>query len=164
MVDHLFVQLLAKEESIGHEIVDHPVVALRVTVDSGKGGRVDDGFGATGADNLMADVSGNLGIGKAREIAVDGDALAEDLADRLSQSIVEVRLAAEDEGEAVHGIAAEVHEHLDVVEDGGGEILGPEERLAAARISSSTRRSPSPAGKSPQKMEGKYVNKTKSNK
>lgn len=123
-IDYLFIQLLAEEEGVGHEVVDDPGVALGVAVDSGKGGRVDDRFGAAGAGDLMADVSGNFGVGKAGEIVVDGDALAEGLVDGFAQGIVEVRLAAEDEGKAVHGIAAEVHEHLDVIEDGGGEILG----------------------------------------
>ena len=59
-VDYLFIQRLVKEEGIGHEVVNHPGVALRVAVDSGKAG----------------------------EIVVDGDALAEGLVDRLRKVLL----------------------------------------------------------------------------
>ena len=37
---------------MGHEVVNHPGIALGVAVDGGKGGGVDDGIGATGAGDL----------------------------------------------------------------------------------------------------------------
>lgn len=119
-VDDFFVQLLSKEESLSHKIVDHPGVSLGVAVDSGEGGGINDGVRATRAGDLMADIGGHLGVGEAGEVVVDGDTLAEGLMDRLSQGVVEVGLTAEDEGKAVHGVAAEVHEHLDIVEDSSG--------------------------------------------
>ena len=83
-VDDFFVQLLAKEEGVSQEVVDHPGVALGMAVDSGECGRVDDGIGTAGAGNFVADIGGNLGIGKAGEIVMDGDALAECLMDGLA--------------------------------------------------------------------------------
>ncbi|MCM1234921.1 MAG: hypothetical protein NC489_32885 [Ruminococcus flavefaciens] len=80
---------------MGHEVVDHPGVALGVAVDSGKGSRVNDGFRTAGAGNFVADIGGNLGVGKTGEIVVDGDVLAEGLMDGLAQGVVEIRLAAE---------------------------------------------------------------------
>ena len=62
-----------------------------------------------------------------------GDALAQGLMDRLLQRAVQVGLPAEDKREAVQGVIAIVHEHLDVLQDAGGEVLrlvdGQEEGL-----------------------------------
>ena len=52
-----------------------------------------------------------------------GDALAQGLMDGLLQGAVQVRLPAEDEREAVEGVIPVVHEHLDVLQDAGGEVL-----------------------------------------
>lgn len=123
-VNHLLVHLSAKDQGVSHEVVDDPGVALGVAVDSGKGGGVDDGVGAAGAGDLVTDVVGHLGIGEASKIVVYGDALAEGLMDRLSQGAVQIGLTTEDEGKAVDRIIAVVHEHLDIVENSGGEVLG----------------------------------------
>ena len=137
-VNHLFVQLPAEDEGLGHEVVDDPGIALGVAVDGGEGGRVDDGFGTAGAGNFMSDIGGDLGVGEAGEIVVDGNALAEGLMDGLAEGVVKVRLATEDECKAVDGVAVEVHKHLDVIEYGGGEVLrlvhGQEEGLALVLV------------------------------
>ena len=52
-----------------------------------------------------------------------GDALAQGLMDGLFQGAVQVGLPAEDEREAVQGVIPIVHEHLDVLQDAGGEVL-----------------------------------------
>ncbi len=61
------------------------------------------------------------------------DPLAQGLMDGLFQGAVQVGLAAEDEREAVQGVIPIVHEHLDVLQDAGGEVLclidGQEEGL-----------------------------------
>jgi len=64
-------------------------------------GSIINGFGAAGAGDFVADIGGNLGVGKAREIVVEGDTLAEGFMDGLAQGNVEVGLAAEDEGEVM---------------------------------------------------------------
>lgn len=52
-----------------------------------------------------------------------GDALAQGLMDGLLQGAVEVGLPAEDEGEAVQGVIPVVHEHLDILQNAGREVL-----------------------------------------
>ena len=52
-----------------------------------------------------------------------GDALAQGLMDGLFQGAVQVGLPTEDEREAVQGVIPVVHEHLDILQDAGGEVL-----------------------------------------
>ena len=94
-----------------------------MTVEGGESGGFDDGLSATGADQLMADVFGDLRVRQARKGVVDGDALAQSLMDRFSQGIVEIRLAAEDQGKTVDRVIAVIHQHFNIIEDSGGEIL-----------------------------------------
>lgn len=54
---------------------------------------------------------------------MDRDALAERLVDRLPERAVQIRFPAEDQREAVQGIVIIVHQHLQVIQDGGVEIL-----------------------------------------
>ena len=92
--------------------------------DSGEDGiGVNDGFGAAGANQLVADIVGGLCVGQAGEGVMDGNTLAQGLVNRLSQSVVEIRLTAEDESKAVDGVIAVIHKHFNIVEDSGGEIL-----------------------------------------
>ncbi len=51
------------------------------------------------------------------------DPLAQGLMDGLFQGAVQVGLPAEDEREAVQGVIPVVHEHLDILQDAGGEVL-----------------------------------------
>ncbi|EOS20833.1 hypothetical protein C806_04822 [Lachnospiraceae bacterium 3-1] len=51
------------------------------------------------------------------------DPLAQSLMDGLFQGAVQVGLPAEDEREAVQGVIPVVHEHLDILQDAGGEVL-----------------------------------------
>jgi len=53
-----------------------------------------------------------------------GDPLAQGFVDRLAQGIVQVRFPAQDERKAVQGVIAVVHEHLNVLQDACGEVLG----------------------------------------
>ena len=65
---------------------------------------------------------------------MDGDPLTQCFVCRLAERIVEIRFSAQDQCKVVHGIVAVVHEHLDVIENAGVQILGfingEEERLA----------------------------------
>lgn len=54
---------------------------------------------------------------------MDDDPLAERLVDRLCQGAVKIGFPAEDEGKAVQGVIAVVHDQLQVVQDGRGEVL-----------------------------------------
>lgn len=92
-------------------------------MEGGKSGRVNDGFGAAGADQLMADIVGDLGVRQAGEGVMDGNTLAQGLVDRFAQGVVEIRLTAEDESKAVDGVITVIHKHFNIVEDSGGEIL-----------------------------------------
>ena len=58
-------------------------------MDGGKGGGADDGFRASRTGDLMTDIAGNLGAGKAGKIVMDGDAQAEGFMDGFSEGIVE---------------------------------------------------------------------------
>ena len=66
----------------------------------------------------MPDVLRDFFIGESLELVVDGDPLTKGLVDGLAQRAVQVRLAAEDQGETVAGVVFLVHQHLQVVEDG----------------------------------------------
>jgi hypothetical protein len=57
------------------------------------------------------------------KVVVRCDPLEQSLMDGLFQGAVQVRLPAEDEREAVEGVIPVVHEHLDVLQDAGGEVL-----------------------------------------
>lgn len=89
-VNHLFIQLRPQKQGVRHEIIDHPGIPLGVAVNGGESGGVDDGFRASRAGDLVADIAGNLGIGKAGKIVMDGDPLAEGFVNGLSEGIVEI--------------------------------------------------------------------------
>ena len=92
--------------------------------DTGEDGiGVNDGFGAAGANKLVADIIGGRCVGQDGEGVMDGNTLAQGLVDRFFQSVVEIRLTTEDEGKAVDGVIAVIHKHFNIVEDSGGEIL-----------------------------------------
>ena len=57
------------------------------------------------------------------EVIVDDDSLAQRFIYGFLQSLVEVRFCTEDQREAVQGIILEVHQHLEVPEDPGAEVL-----------------------------------------
>lgn len=44
--------------------------------------------------------------------------------DRFAEDVIEVWLTAEDQGKAVQGIIAIIHEHFDVIKDAIAEVLG----------------------------------------
>ena len=53
---------------------------------------------------------------------------------RLAERVIEMRFSAQDQCKVVHGIIAVSHEHLDVIENAGIQVLGfingEEERLS----------------------------------
>lgn len=57
-------------------------------------------------------------------IIMNGDTLPECLMDGLAENVIEMRFTAEDQGKAVQGIIAVVHEHFDVIKDAIAEVLG----------------------------------------
>lgn len=54
--------------------------------------------------------------------------------DRLAEGVIEVGFPTQDQGKTVDGIIAVIHEHLDVIEDTGAQVLcfinGKEQGLA----------------------------------
>ena len=65
---------------------------------------------------------------------MDGEPLAQSFVCRLAERVVKICFSAQDQCKIVHGIIAVVHEHLDVIENAGVQILGfindEEERLS----------------------------------
>ncbi len=122
-INHLLIHLCPKCQSIGHQVVHQAGAPLGVAVDGGKGCLVDDGGRAPGTGDLVEDVLCHLRIRESGKVVVHGNALAQGLMDGLFQGAVQVGLAAEDEREAVQGVIPIVHEHLDILQDAGGEVL-----------------------------------------
>ena len=61
-VNGFLIHLSAQKKGVRHEVVHDSGVALRMAVEGGESGRFDDGFSTTGADQLMADVFGDLRV------------------------------------------------------------------------------------------------------
>ena len=122
-IDGVLVLLHGDHHGVGHDVVNDARVMLRHAVEGGHGRLVNDLFRAAGTADLMPDILRDFLVGKPLELVVDSDPLAQGLVDRLAQRAVQVRLPAEDQGEAVEGVVFVVHEHLEVVEDGCIEVL-----------------------------------------
>ena len=122
-IDHLLLHLRAKRQCIGHQVVHQAGAPLGMAVDGGKRCLVDDGGGPSGTGDLVEHVLGHLRIRESGKVVMHGDPLAQGLMDGLLQGAVQVRLPAEDEREAVEGVIPVVHEHLDILQDAGGEVL-----------------------------------------
>lgn len=86
--------------------------------------RGNNGSGTSGPLDLMDDVISHFLIVKSPEVIMDCDALAERFVHGFTQDVVQVRLTAEDQGKAVQGVIFEVHQHFQVVEYGGVEMVG----------------------------------------
>lgn len=54
---------------------------------------------------------------------MDSDPLTQCFMNGAAQSIIQVGFAAKDQGKTVYGIIPVIHQHLDVVQNAGGEIL-----------------------------------------
>lgn len=80
-------------------------------------------LGASGELDLVGHVGIKLIWIQAGEVIVDDDLLAQRFIHGLFQSLVEVWFYAEDQRGAVHGIILEVHQHLEIPKDFGGEVL-----------------------------------------
>ena len=67
-------------------------------------------------------------------VVTDSDALVESFVNRFAQSVLKIGFATEDKGKTVKGILSIIHEHLDIVENTGVQILcfvyGKKEGLA----------------------------------
>ena len=122
-VDHFLIHLCPQRQCVGHQVVHQARAALGVAVDGGKRRLVDDGCGPSGAGDLVEDVLRHFRIRQSGEVVMYGNPLAQGLMDRLFQGVVQVGIPAEDEREAVQGVIPIVHEHLDVLQDAGGEVL-----------------------------------------
>ena len=92
-------------------------------MDGGKRRLFYDGGGPSGTGNLVEDVLRHFRIRQPGEVIVHGDALAQGLMDGLLKGTVKVWFPTEDERETVQGVIPVVHEHLDVLQDAGGEVL-----------------------------------------
>ena len=56
-------------------------------------------------------------------VVVDSDPLTQCFMNGPAQSMIQVGFAAKDQGKTVYGIIPVIHQHLDVVQNAGGEIL-----------------------------------------
>ena len=54
---------------------------------------------------------------------MDNDPLAQRLVYGLCKGAVKIRFPAQDEGKAVQGVIAVVHDQFEVIQDGWGEVL-----------------------------------------
>ena len=93
-------------------------------MDRGKGGLLYDGGRASRTGDLMEHVLRHLRIRETGEVVVHSNPLPQGFMNGLAQGIVKMRFPAQDEREAVQGVIAVVHEHLDVLQDACGEVLG----------------------------------------
>ena len=102
-------------------------------MDSTQGCLVNNGGSPACTGDLVEDILPDFRIGEPGEIIVDGDALAQRLMDGFSECIVQMGLPTEYESKAVEGIIAVIHEHFDILQDAGREVLclidGKEEGL-----------------------------------
>ena len=85
---------------------------------------INDGFRTTSALQLMQDVGSDLFVIQTGIVVMDGDALAQGFMNGLSQDVIEVRFSAKYQCKTVDGVIAIIHEHLDIIQNAGAEILG----------------------------------------
>ncbi len=100
-INDLFPGLLADDQGIRHQVVDHAGVALRIPVDGVQGGFAQNGNAAARHLYLVGDIFGHFLIGEPLEIIMDNDPLAEGFIDGLCKGAVEIGFPAEDEGKTV---------------------------------------------------------------
>ena len=55
---------------------------------------------------------------------MDGDPLSQCFAYRFAERVIEVSLATQDERKVIDEIITIVHEHLDIIQDPGAQVLG----------------------------------------
>lgn len=107
----------------GHYVINRSGVSTAVTIQCGKRISTDDRFGSSGELDLVNHVGIKLIRIQSAEVIVDDDPLAQRFIHRFFQSFIKVRFCAEDQREAVQGIILEVHQHLEIPEDSGAEVL-----------------------------------------
>ncbi len=122
-INHFLVHLRPQCQCVGHQVVHQARASLGMAVDGTKRRLIDDGGGPSGTGDLVEDVLRHFRIRESGKVVMHGDPLAQGLVDGLFQGAVQVGLPAEDEREAVQGVIPVVHEHLDVLQDAGGEVL-----------------------------------------
>ena len=54
---------------------------------------------------------------------MDSDSLPERFMHRFAERIIEMEFSAHDQCKVIHGIIAVAHEHLDIVQDSGVQVL-----------------------------------------
>ena len=122
-VDHGAVHLCTDRKGIGHDVVYDARVSLREAVYRSHRCLIYDRWRAAGDRDLVPYVLGDFRVGKPCKVIVDGDTLTQRLMDGLAESAVQVGFPTEDQRKTVEGIVTVIHEHLDVVEDGGIQEL-----------------------------------------
>ena len=81
-------------------------------MDGGKCRLVDDGSRPSGTGDLVEHILCHFQVRQTGKVVVHSDPLAQGLMDRFLKCVVQMRLPAEDEREAVQGVIPVVHEHL----------------------------------------------------
>jgi hypothetical protein len=117
-------KLGSEHDRVGHDIVNDPGDTVTVSCNSRQGIFTYQSISASGKADLMPDIGGDLVRPQAAKGVVHGDTLAESFVDRFFEGIVQVRLPAQDECEAVKGVVVEIHKHLEVFEYGVAQVLG----------------------------------------
>jgi hypothetical protein len=117
-------KLGSEHDRVGHDIVNDPGDTVTVSCNSRQGIFTYQSISASGKADLMPDIGGDLVRPQAAKGVVHGDTLAESFVDRFFEGIVQVRLPAQDECEAVKGVVVEIHQHLEVFEYSIAQVLG----------------------------------------
>ena len=117
-------ELCSEHDRVGHDVINDPGDAMTVSRNSRQGIFTYQGISTSCKADLMPDISRDLVRPQAAKGVVHGDALAESFVDRLFEGVVQVRLPAQDECEAVKRVVVEIHQHLEVFEDSIAQVLG----------------------------------------
>ena len=101
---------------------------------SGQGCRINDACGCPCQLKLVQDVSGDFGVRQSGIVVMDSDPLAQCLMNWFSERAIKMGFPAQDQCKVINRVVAVVHEHLDVIQDSGIQVLcfinGEKKRLA----------------------------------
>lgn len=121
-------------QSIGHQVVNQSGISLSETMRSGQGCRINDACGCPCQLKLVQDVSGDFVVRQSGIVVMDSDPLAQCLMNWFSERVIKMGFSAQDQCKVINRVVAVVHEHLDVIQDSGIQVLcfinGEEKRLA----------------------------------
>ena len=88
-----------------------------------KGCRINDACGCTCQLKLVQDVSGDFVVRQSGLIVMDSDPLAQCFMNWFSERVIEMGFPAQDQCKVINRVVAVVHEHLDVIQDSGIQVL-----------------------------------------